>query len=163
MVRVTVRNQVSKGKKASKAYYKSRARARKVTTKGAYKKANKKNMMRKRAPFIETKSKTHEDLIVQFPGLVDRSEWRTYNTEAAHFNPETFYMFKRGMEENEVIGNSVYAKYLKMKLGIRFPQPAFTVSGMKKQIPMTPQNYELIWGFVPNSFQWTGQTTPTAR
>jgi len=134
----------------------------KTTRRGAYKPRNKKRMMNRRAPFIETKSKTHEDLVVQFPGLVDRSVFRTYNTESAHFNPETFYMWKRGMEENEVIGNSCYAKYLKMKLGIRFPQPAFTVSGVKKQIPMTPQNYELIWGWVPNEFGYTGQTTPTA-
>jgi hypothetical protein len=141
---------------------KRRAYNKKTTRRGAYKPRNKKQMKRRRAPFVETKSKTHEDLVVQFPGLVDRSVFRTYNTESAHFNPETFYMWKRGMEENEVIGNSCYCSYLKMKLGIRFPQPAFSVSGMKKQIPMTPQNYELIWGWVPNEFGYTGQTTPTA-
>lgn len=130
--------------------------------KKTYNRNNKKKMMARRQPFVETKSKTHEDLVVQFPGLVDRSVFRTYNTPHAHFNPETFYMWKRGMEENEVIGNSCYAKYLKMKIGIRFPQPAFTVSGMKKQIPMTPQNYEIIWGYVPNELGWTGLTAPTA-
>jgi len=128
----------------------------------AYKPKNKKKMMKARQPFIETKSKTHEDLVVQFPGLVDRTEFRTQDTEVHHMNPETFLMFKRGMEENEVIGNSCYAKYLKMKIGVRFPQPAFLLNGQNKQIPMTPQNYELIWGWIPNELGYTGQTNPKA-
>lgn len=135
---------------------------KKTTRRGAYRKGAKRNFMRRRAPFIETKSKTHEDLVVQFPGLVDRTEFRTQDSEVHHMNPETFLMWKRGMEENEVIGNSCYAKYLKMKVGIRFPQSAFTVNGMTKQIPMTPQNYTLYWGWVPNELGWTGQTTPKA-
>ncbi len=135
---------------------------RKTTKRGAYRKSTKSNFQNRRAPFIETKSKTHEDLVVQFPGLVDRSEFRTNNFEVVHMNPETFLMWKRGMEENEVIGNSCYAKYLKMKIGVRFPQPAFQVNGQTKQIPMTPQNYELIWGWIPNELGYTGQTTPKA-
>jgi hypothetical protein len=119
-------------------------------------------MMKMRQPFIETKSKTHEDLVVQFPGLVDRTEFRTQDTQVLHMNPDTFFMWSRGMEENEVIGNSCYAKYLKMKIGVRFPQSAFSVDGQTKQIPMTPQNYELIWGWVPNELGYTGQTTPKA-
>jgi hypothetical protein len=119
-------------------------------------------MMKKRQPFVETKSKTHEDIVVQFPGLVDRSVFRTYNTETVHLNPETFLMWKQGLNENEVIGNSCYAKYLKMKIGIRFPQPAFTSGAYQKQIPMTPQNYELLWGWVPNELGYTGQTSPKA-
>ena len=67
------------------------------------------------------------------------------------------------MEENEVIGNSCYAKYLKMKIGIRFPQPAFQTGAYTKAIPMFPQNYELVWGWVPNELGYTGNTTPTAN
>jgi len=128
----------------------------------SYRPANKKRMMNRRAPFVETKSKTCEDLVVQFPGLVDRTDFRTQDTEVVHMNPHTFLMWKRGMEENETIGNSVFAKYLKMKIGIRFPQPAFQLNGSNKQIPMTPQNYELIWGWVPNELGYTGQTNPKA-
>jgi hypothetical protein len=135
---------------------------KKTTRRGAYRKGAKRNFQKRRAPFIETKSKTHEDLVVQFPGLVDRSVYRTYNTPTVHMNPDVFTMWSRGMEENQVIGNSCYAKYLKMKIGVRFPQPAFLVNGAKKQIPMTPQNYELIWGWVPNELGYTGQTTPQA-
>jgi len=50
-----------------------------------------------------------------------------------------------------------------MKIGIRFPQPGFTTGPYAKQIPMTPQNYELIWGWVPNELGYTGHTTPTAN
>lgn len=135
---------------------------KKTTRRGAYKKGAKKNFMKRRAPFIETKSKSAEDLVVQFPGLVDRSQFRTQDTATVHMNPHTFYMWHRGMEENEVIGNSCYAKFLKMKIGIRFPQSAFTLNGSNKQIPMTPQNYELIHGWVPNELGYTGQTNPKA-
>lgn len=128
----------------------------------AYFKPNKRKMMKSRQPFVETKSKTQEDLVVQFNGLTDTSAFRTYNTGLVPMNPETFYMWKQGLNENECIGNSVYAKYLKMKVGIRFPQPAFNSGAYQKQIPQTPQNYELIWGWVPNELGYTGQTTPKA-
>jgi hypothetical protein len=127
-----------------------------------YRKNNKRKFQMRRAPFVETKSKTREDLVVQFPGLTDVSVFRTSNTPHVALNPDTFTMWKRGMEENEVIGNSCYAKYLKMKIGIRFPQPAFSSGGYTKIIPMTPQNYELIWGWIPNELGYTGNTTPTA-
>lgn len=135
---------------------------RAVNKKYAYAPKNKRRMMRMRQPFVETKSKTQEDLVVQFPGLTDTAVFRTYNTELVPLNPETFFMWKQGLNENEVIGNSCYAKYLKMKIGIRFPQPAFTSGAYNKQIPMTPQNYELVWGWIPNELGFTGSTTPKA-
>lgn len=137
-------------------------RGKKVTRRGAYRKGQKKQFQMKRAPFVETKSKTREDLVVQFPGLTDVAAFRTSNSPHVHLNPDCFTMWKRGMEENECIGNSVYAKYLKMKIGFRFPQPAFSSGGYTKIIPMTPQNYELIWGWVPNELGYTGHTSPKA-
>lgn len=135
---------------------------KKTTRRGAYRKQNKNNFMKRRAPFVETKSKTHEDLVVQFPGLTDRTGWITYNTAHVFLNPETFTMWSRGMEENQCIGNSVYAKYLKMKIGVRFPQQRFSTGVYGKQIPMYPQSYELIWGFIPNELGFTNKTTPVA-
>lgn len=139
-----------------------RNKGKKVTRKGAYRRNNKRKFQMRRAPFVETKSKTREDLVVQFPGLTDVSVFRTSNTPHVALNPDTFTMWHRGMEENEVLGNSCYAKYLKMKIGIRFPQPAFSSGGYTKIIPMVPQNYELIWGWIPNELGYTGQTTPVA-
>lgn len=163
-MKVTIAKQVKKGGKAADAYYRSRRRGpmKRTTKRGAYNKTNKKFMQRRRAPFVETKSKTHEDLVVQFPGLTDRSNWYTYDTEHAHLNPETFFLWKRGMEENEVLGNSCYAKYLKMKIHIRFPQPSQSTSAGYKQIPLLPQNYELVWGWIPTPLNFTGKTDPKA-
>lgn len=139
-----------------------KTRAKKVTRRGAYKKRNKRRFQMRRAPFVETKSKTREDLVTQFPGLSERMSWATYNTEHVFMHPDTFLMWSRGMEETECIGNSVYAKYLKMKVGVRFPQPAFLTGVYSKTIPMTPQSYELIWGWIPNELGFTGNTTPAA-
>lgn len=166
MVRVTVRDQVRRGGKAANAYRNMKRRGRpymkKTTAKGAYNKNRKKNMMIRRAPFVETKVKNREDLVSQFPGLSDKINFKIYNTQHVHMNPETFTMWKRGMEFNECLGNSVYAKYLKMKIGVRFPQPGFSAGGYTQEIPKFPQNYELIWGWVPNELGWTGSTTPLA-
>lgn len=49
------------------------AMGKKVTRRGAYRKNNKRRFQMKRAPFVETKSKTQEDLVVQFSGLTDTS------------------------------------------------------------------------------------------
>lgn len=163
-----VKRRVSRNVKAASPPFHRERRAtrgkylKKTTRRGAYRKPQKRAMMNRRAPFVETKSKTREDLVNQFSGLTDQSVFRTNNTSHVHMNPDTFLMWKRGMEENEVIGNSCYAKYLKMKIGVRFPQPAFSSGGYTKQIPFTPQNYELIWGWVPNELGYTGNTTPTA-
>lgn len=151
------KNPQLRGKKISKKPF-----MRRTTRRGAYGKRAKKAMMVRRAPFVETKSKTHEDLVVQFPDLIDRSDWYTYDTEHAHLNPETFFLWSRGMEENQVIGNSCYAKYLKMKIHIRFPQPSQSTSSGDKQIPMLPQNYELVWGWIPNELNFTSKTDPKA-
>ena len=139
---------------------KAKTRGKKITRRGAYRKGQKRNFQRKRAPFVETKSKTLEDLVVQFPGLVDKTSWYTYDTEHAHLNPETFFLWHRGMEENEVLGNSCYVKYLKMKINIRFPQPSQSTASGDKQIPMLPQNYELVWGWIPNELNFTSKTDP---
>ena len=163
-MRVTVKHQL-KHSKGQRAYrnVRNRQKPMKATTKkGAYAKKRKKNMMIRRAPFVETKSKTYEDLVTQFPGLIDRTDWYTYDTEHAHLNPDTFLLWARGMEENELIGNSCFAKYLKMKVHVRFPQPSQNTSAGFKQIPMLPQNYELVWGWIPNELNWTSKTTPQA-
>jgi hypothetical protein len=133
-----------------------------TTKRGAYNKQKKKNMMIRRAPMIETKSKTSEDLFEQ--GLIVSSPTTFYqsNTPHKHINPEVFFLWKQGLGEAEMVGRSVYAKYLKRKILVRFPQPPFvaTGSGTDKEIPVYPQNLELIWGTVPMPLNLTGNTTP---
>eukprot|EP00481_Brizalina_sp_1-RS-2013_P000969 TRINITY_DN2334_c0_g1_i1.p1 TRINITY_DN2334_c0_g1~~TRINITY_DN2334_c0_g1_i1.p1 ORF type:complete len:252 (+),score=15.70 TRINITY_DN2334_c0_g1_i1:138-893(+) len=136
---------------------------KKTTRRGAYRPNKKRQMQIRRAPFVETKSKTSEDLRADFPALIDHLLLDTAHTEHRFLNPDTFYIFKQGLEEHQMIGNSVFAKYLKQKVHIRFPQPAFETGGHGKVVPLVPQDYRLIWGWVPSPLMKTGTTTPAAN
>lgn len=135
---------------------------KKTTKRGAYKPARKKQMMQRRAPFVETKSKTYEDLVAEFPHLLDHLNFTERTTPTRFMNPEVFLIHQQGLGEHQHIGNSIYAKYMNMKMQIRFPQKAFSVNGLNQIVPITPQDYELIWGWVPNPLMATGKTTPSA-
>lgn len=150
-----VRQRTTVGRKKSTKRF-----MRNTTKRGAYNKNKKKNMMIRRAPFVETKSKTSEDLVDQ--GFLTSAPTQFYqsNTPHKHINPEVFFLWKQGLDENEVIGKSVYVKYLKRKIIVRFPQPPFLTNGTKKEIPIYPQNLELVWGFVPQPLNATGNTSP---
>lgn len=151
------------GKKNRRAPVRPKKGAMKKTTKrGAYKKARKKQMMIRRAPFVETKSKTFEDLQVDYPQLLDHLQFTVRTTPHRYMNPEVFNIHKQGLGESQIIGNSIYAKYLNMKFDIRFPQNGFAVNGQNQVVPLVPQDYELIWGWVPNPIMATGKTSPTA-
>jgi len=152
---VRTRTAVGKPKRAKGRYLKN------TTAKGAYNKKRKKNFMNRRAPFVETKSKTYEDLRFLFPHMLDHLAFTTRNTPHRFMNPEVFLIHKQGLDEHEMIGNSIYAKYMNMKMTVRFPQIAFSTGGLNKVVPLVPQNYELIWGWVPTPLTATGQTTPS--
>ncbi len=134
----------------------------KTTKRGAYNQNRKKQMMNRRAPFVETKSKTYEDLQVEYPHLLDHLSFTERTTPHRFMNPEVFFIHQQGLDEHQVIGKALYAKYLNMKIHFRFPQKAFSVNGLNQIVPLIPQDYEMIWGFVPNPLQATGQTTPSA-
>lgn len=137
--------------------------AQRAVDRKGYNKKNKRAMMRKRQPFVETKSKTTEDLVAQF-GLNDHSNFFTFNTETVHINPDVFHAWQQGLGEQQVIGQACYVKYLKRKMTIRFPQPGFinTFNDKAGIIPSKPMACELIWGFIPAPLNYTGYTTPTA-
>jgi len=150
--------------KGSKAGRRNLRTAMKKTSKrGAYARGRKKVFMNRRAPFTETKSKTSEDLRADFPSLIDHLELDTAVTERRYLNPDTYFIFKQGLEEHQMIGNSVYAKYLKQKIHIRFPQPQFSTGGQTKVVPLVPQDYRLIWGWIPSPLNLTGTTDPKAN
>lgn len=137
----------------------ARPKAGYTSKRGAYKPQNKKAMMNRRAPFVETKSRTHEDVLVDFPSVAQRNEFQVYNSPHVALNPDSLLTMQQGLEETQMTGRTVFAKYLKMKVSIRFPQPAFSVGGTPQIIPNVPQRYYLCWGFV-NATNWTGQTIP---
>ncbi len=161
----TSRSHTGRGRKATggkrrkpKAPY-----MRKTTKRGAYKKNAKSNMVKRRAPMTETKSRTHEDVRFEFPSLPDRNELDTYDTPHLSMAPDSFLCLKQGLDEHQMLGRSLFSKYLNMKIQIRFPQNAFQIGVDNKIILSFPQNYELIWGWVPNPTGYTGQTTPKAN
>lgn len=148
----------------------SKPRMRKVSKKGAYKASQKKNFMRKRAAVVETKRKTHEDLrdVNFFAGngtnpVQDHLAWTVYNTEHIHMNPLTYYLWSQGLSQSQHIGQSVTVKYLNQKIAVRFPQPVMKVAGDPQFVPFIPQDYELVWGWIPAPTQYTGATTPAAN
>lgn len=122
----------------------------------------KKQMMKSRAPLVETKSKTREDLVnALYPGtLFDAMAFHGTKYQLYHMNPVTYMVHKQGFDEHEVIGRSIVAKFLKMKISIRFPQQGFTIDGIDKVVPLVPQRYELIWGWVPVPLMKTENTVP---
>lgn len=129
----------------------------------AYRKGNKRAMVKARQPMVETKSKTTEDLVGQF-GLNNHIDFFTFNSETVHINPDVFHAWQQGLGEQQCIGQSVFVKYLKRKMTVRFPQPGFinTFNDKAGIIPQKPMRWELIWGFIPSPLNYTGYTTPTA-
>lgn len=163
MVKITMNRP---GRAGGRARNKRLANAKRQTSKymtktskrGAYNKNKKSNFQRRRNPFIETKTKSHEELVTQF-GLTDPNKYVVSNTMHKHINPTSFLMHLPGIGENEVIGQSIYARYLKMKLSVQFPHPSVTVGTTPQKVPLSPQRYELIWGFV-NPTMFTPSTNP---
>lgn len=138
--------------------------------KAAYKKTNKKKMIKRRAPLVETKRKTHEDLRAAgfFSGtgtnpVQDHMIFTAYNTEHIHMNPLTYLLWSQGLSQTQHIGQNVLVKHINMKVQVRFPQPSMEVAGDKQIIPQLPQHYELVWGWIPAPYQFTGSTTPAAN
>lgn len=140
-----------------------------VTKKGAYRGAQKRNFMRKRAAVVETKRKDHEDLrsVGYFSGtgnnpVQDHMAFTAYSTEHIHMNPLTYYLWSQGLGQSQHIGQSVTVKHLNQKIQVRFPQPSMA-AGDPQKVPFLPQKYELVWGWIPAPLQLTGATTPAAN
>lgn len=152
------RTSTSVGRPKGKKNYKKGSAWRK-----AYKPKNKKKMVARRQPMVETKSKTTEDLVGQF-GLNPHIDFFTYNTEAIHLNPDVYHAWQQGLGEQQMISSSVFCKYLKRKMTIRWPQPNFinTFNDKAGIIPSKPMSVEVIWGWIPAPLNYTGYTTPTA-
>lgn len=141
------------------------------TKKGAYKKAQKNNFARKRAPLVEVKRKTDEDIRSvgffsgtgsiddQFP---DRTAFEVYTTPHVQMDPVSYLAWSQGLGQAQHIGQAVNVKYTNMKIQVRFPQPSVTFDGYSGEtpqvIPQQPMNYELVWGWVPAPLQLTGTT-----
>lgn len=139
---------------------------KKTTKKGAYNKARKNQMAIRRAPFVETKSRTHEDVYLQVnnPSMViDPTDFNTIPNSNSDGDVQTITSLpilsmlshSQGLGEDEMIGLSVFGKYLKAKLQFKLPDGANSITH--------PADVYLVHGFVKAPFGRTSFTNPTAQ
>lgn len=106
---------------------------KKVTAKGAYKKNIKNQMALRRAPIVETKQRVSSDTARMNgyePGADDVTNslqplnWRSLVVDDAFtlVPINSFYRMQRGLNEWEIIGNTVFSKFLNMKFQFQFPE-----------------------------------------
>lgn len=148
---------------------------KKTTAKGAYKKARKKQMVIRRAPMIESKKDeryewTGKGYIAAGPGLsvytdnllfrdLDIGDNPTASDPAIPQRvvvdvPHTFMYRTQGFGPTDMIGESVFIKYLKMKFEIKLPSDSGLIHFPQCQM-------YLVHGFVNKSIDANEFTTPT--
>lgn len=95
---------------------------KKTTAKGAYNKTAKKNFQKRRAPMVETKKRTQEGIATgtatpdNIPNGITTNSTISMET-AYHFVPVwSFNSMTRGIGDDQMIGSSVYARYLKSRI-----------------------------------------------
>lgn len=92
----------------------------------AYRSTRKKQMVNAMRPMVETKSRTAEEVAIQAQSteIVDPTEYGALlNDDAITQIPLIpFNTMKQGLNEDEMIGLSCYARWLKCKLQIKLPE-----------------------------------------
>lgn len=141
---------------------------KKTTKKGAYKKSNKRNFQKRRAPFVETKQQT--DVLVSLKSgnqtgtpsdtirLTTEPLQILYGTAA---DPQemtilpinSFMNMNPGLDQSSMIGNAIYSRYLKCKFEFQLP---FGTNQIRH-----PCDMFLIHGFVTQPIGNSFHTTPT--
>lgn len=172
------------GKKATKDSGGGRKRGKrtvkKVTAKTAYNKNVKNQTALRRAPIVETKQRVASD-IAHINGYLPGSNsvgnvaqplnWRSLVTDDAFtlIPINSFYRMSRGLEEWEMIGNTVFSKFLNMKFQFQFPEgkdvtlfstqvnndgqdPVGTPYNVLNKMIQQPTKVYLITGWVTQNF-----------
>ena len=151
---------------------------KKTTSRGAYKKARKKQMVIRRAPVVESKkderfewtgktylpaaggsNSTWSDNLtfvdLQIGDNPSAADPAVPNHVIAGF-PETFMFRTQGFGANEMVGESIFMKYLKMKFEIKLPADAGLIHFPQCQL-------YLVHGFIDKSIDANEYTTPTLQ
>lgn len=155
---------------------------KKVSKRGAYKKNVKNQMVMRRAPMVETKQRVHSDVAVinGFPtGSTDPADtqnplnWRSIPPEDAFTNIplKAWQRISHGFGENQVIGNSLFSKYLNFKLQVRFPDgkdilvPSQKTPGTQISVPNkmieSPTKLYLVCGWITQSLNYPLDNQPS--
>lgn len=109
-------------------------------------------MIKSRSPLVETKSRIQSEIAIS-PFITDP---KTFVTANAVFTPLPLHAYTnmdQGIGEDQMLGQSVFSKYLNAKVQIRFPGGENLIND--RQYPM-----ELICGWVPSSMALSTFTTP---
>lgn len=105
---------------------------KKVTGKSAYKKNVKNQMALRRAPIVETKQRVASDIALM-NGFVPGGTAVTDRENPLNFRPlvmddaftlvplDSFYRQQRGLEEHNILGSSIFSKFLNTKHQFQFP------------------------------------------
>lgn len=136
---------------------------KKTTKRGAYKPARKKAMANRRAPFVETKSRTHEEIYAAGSLTIDPTDFNSIPNVDSDGNAQTIVNLPvwsvnshtQGLGEDQLIGLNCYGKYLKSKLQIKLPDGAEAITHQC--------DIYLVHGFVKAPFGRTSFTNPTAQ
>ncbi len=148
------RQRKGRGRKALKAY---------KNPKGAYGKRAKKNMAIRRAPFVETKRRVHS-LITALNANADGTPSANYHdtingllisnvTAFTLLDLASYYRNSHGFNERNVIGDTLYSKWLKLKITLKFPTGTDMI--------VNPVKMFLITGWVTAPMALTNNTTVT--
>lgn len=137
------------------------AKARRTRSKlKAYSRTNKRNFKDKRAPFVETKSRTGEEVAIATgagPGSILNpiNFAQVPNNDAfTHIDQIPYLCMQQGLGEDQMIGQSVYGKYLACKYQVKIPAGDFAIL---HSCPIY-----MVHGWVKVPYARTSFTTPTA-
>lgn len=149
----------------------------KKTKRGAYKRGAKKQMMIRRAPIVETKQRVHSDIATLngFPAggdnLVNPLNWRTLVTDDAFTMLPllSYYRNAQGLDDYNVLGRSLFSKYLNFKIQLRCPQNelmTFTDSEgtsytAQNKMIQDPTKVYLVCGWVTAPMNYPIENTPS--
>jgi len=151
----------------------------KTSKKGAYKKNAKRQMAIRRAPLVETKQRVHSDIATingYLPGagsnnLVNPLNWRTLITDDAFtlLPLHSYYRNSQGFDDFNVIGRSIFSKFLNIKMQFRCPQnelmtfvdPEGTSYTAQNKMIQDPTKVYLICGWVTESMNYPIDNNPS--
>lgn len=104
---------------------------KKTTKTGAYKKQRKKQMMLRRAPVVEMKTRNHASVEEQNGYEINDNpitgnnplKWRSVPTDDAFslIPLDSYYRMSQGLKESQCIGKSITSRWLQLRTEFRFP------------------------------------------
>lgn len=138
---------------------------KKTTTRGAYKRGAKKNFRVRREPFVETKALDTDTLMIEAGIAGNETAHGVRNTllplelqNQSAFNILPifeYYKKSQGIEDYQVVGNSIYSKYLKTKLEFTLPYGDDTIRH--------PAEVFLVHGWITQPIGATAHTSPSDK